>query len=137
VAKADGQLLAFDQNEFVIAKEFANAKAVSMAAEGYAYVPKSCATERCRVHVAFHGCRQGIEAVGDAFVRNAGYNRWADTNRLIILYPQAVARYVWWRFNPRGCWDWWGYTGQAYATKQGAQMRVVLDMVERLGAPRK
>ena len=28
--------------------------------------------------------------------------------------------------NPSGCWDWWGYCGDAdnyqYATKQGRQM---------------
>jgi len=125
------QLLAFDQTEFT------GAKAISMAAEGYVYVPKTCATERCRVHVAFHGCRQGIQAVGEAFVKNAGYNRWAETNRLIVLYPQVIARYVWWTFNPRGCWDWWGYTGQVYATKEGAQIRAVLAMVERLAEPRK
>jgi poly(3-hydroxybutyrate) depolymerase len=86
------------------------------------------------VHVAFHGCRQGVDAVDERFVRDAGYNRWADTNRLIVLYPQAKARYVWWTFNPRGCWDWWGYTGQNYATKEAAQIRAVLAMVERLGS---
>jgi hypothetical protein len=53
-----------------------------------------------------------------------------------VLYPQAVARYWWWPFNPRGCWDWWGYTGQAYATKDAPQMRAVMAMVERLGARR-
>ena len=95
-----------------------------MADEGYAYVPRACETERCRVHVAFHGCRQGAETIGERFVREAGYNRWADSNRLIVLYPQAIARYFW-IYNPRGCWDWWGYTGTNYATKEGAQIRAV------------
>jgi hypothetical protein len=53
-----------------------------------------------------------------------------------VLYPQSISRY-WWIYNPRGCWDWWGYTGQDYATRQGAQIRAVLAMVERLGQPRK
>jgi poly(3-hydroxybutyrate) depolymerase len=99
LTKESGRLLAFDQ------REFGDAYAISMADTGYAYVPRACDTERCRVHVAFHGCRQGVEAVGERFVRHAGYNRWADTNRLIVLYPQAIARY-WWIYNPRGCWDW-------------------------------
>ena len=95
------------------------------------YVPKDCEQERCRVHVAFHGCRQSAER----FARDAGYNRWAETNRLIVLYPQVKAS--WSPFNPRGCWDWWGYTGPAYATKDGAQIRAVWEMLARLSAPRK
>jgi poly(3-hydroxybutyrate) depolymerase len=128
--KPNGRLLAFDQNDF------GKANAISMAEDGYVYVPRACDTERCRVHIVFHGCRQGIEALGERFVRDAGYNRWADTNRLIVLYPQASARF-WWVYNPRGCWDWWGYTGAHYATKEGAQIRAVVGMVERLGAARK
>jgi poly(3-hydroxybutyrate) depolymerase len=128
--KPAGRLLAFDQ------REFGDAYAISMADVGYAYLPRACDTERCRIHVAFHGCRQGAETVGERFVSDSGYNRWADTNRLIVLYPQAIARYFW-TYNPRGCWDWWGYTGARYATKEGAQIRAVLAMVERLGAARK
>ena len=124
-----GRLLVFDQ------REFADAYAISMADEGYAYVPRSCDSQPCRIHVAFHGCRQNAEAVGERFVREAGYNRWADANRLIVLYPQTIARW-WWVYNPRGCWDWWGYTGARYATKDAPQIRAVLAMVERLGSPR-
>jgi poly(3-hydroxybutyrate) depolymerase len=129
--KPNGRLLTFDQNDF------GKANAMSMADEGYVYVPRACETERCRVHIVFHGCRQGIEAVGERFVRDAGYNRWADTNRLIVLYPQVIARWALWTFNPRGCWDWWGYTDARYATKEGAQIRAALAMIERLGKPRK
>ena len=129
-SKPGGRLLSFDQNEF------AEAHSISMAQDGYVYIPHACDGARCRVHVAFHGCRQGAQAVGERFVREAGYNRWADTNRLIVLYPQAIAR-SWWVYNPRGCWDWWGYTGSGYATKDGAQIRAVMAMVERLGQARK
>ena len=99
------------------------------------YVPAACAAERCAVHVAFHGCRQNADAVGERFVREAGYNRWADTNRVIVLYPQTIARYFY-VYNPRGCWDWWGYTGAQYATRNAPQIRAVMAMVERLSAPR-
>jgi len=125
--EAGGRLVRFDQ------REFGGRQAISMAQDGYAYVPGSCESERCRVHVAFHGCRQGAGAIDERFVREAGYNRWAAANRLIVLYPQAVARYVAWTFNPRGCWDWWGYTGRDYATKDAPQIRAVIGMVERLG----
>lgn len=131
-AKPQGRLIAFDQKAFADG----NAYALSMADDGYAYVPNVCETERCRVHVAFHGCRQGAATIGERFVREAGYNRWADSNRLIVLYPQVIARY-WWIYNPRGCWDWWGYTGTAYATRDASQIRAVMGMVERLAAARK
>lgn len=104
----------------------------SMAEEGFVYVPKPCEGGGCRVHVAFHGCRQNAAAVGERFVREAGYNRWADTNRLIVLYPQAAASY--WPFNPRACWDWWGYTGALYHTRDGAQVRAVKAMIDRLAS---
>lgn len=114
-----GRLVSFDQKPYA---------ASGMADDAYVYIPKACATERCRVHVAFHGCRQTARE----FAEGAGYNRWAESNRLIVLYPQARASL--WPFNPRGCWDWWGYTGPQYATKQAPQIRAVLAMVERLSA---
>jgi poly(3-hydroxybutyrate) depolymerase len=130
-AKAGGRLVVFDQKPFAEG----NPHALSMADAGYAYVPAVCTTQPCKVHVVFHGCRQNAEQVGDRFTLEAGYNRWADTNRLIILYPQTIARYFY-VYNPRGCWDWWGYTGAQYATKAAPQIRAVIAMVDRLGAPR-
>ena len=129
-AKSSGRLVGFDQTPF------GATYSISMAKTGYVYVPGACDSQPCRVHVAFHGCRQNAEAIGERFVRDAGYNRWADTNGLIVLYPQTVAR-LWWVYNPRGCWDWWGYTGENYATKDAAQIRAVLGMVERLGSQSK
>jgi poly(3-hydroxybutyrate) depolymerase len=139
-ATLTGKLVEFAQDEFADGDAFT----IGMADSGFAYVPRACATERCRVHVAFHGCRQNAESVGEKFVRDAGYNRWADANKLVILYPQTVARSGWggrgWRWsfvvNPRGCWDWWGYTGSQYHTKKGAQIRAVQAMLDRLAAPR-
>jgi poly(3-hydroxybutyrate) depolymerase len=130
-AKESGRLAAFDQRPFADGSAYD----ISMADAGYAYFPAACATERCRVHVAFHGCRQSADQVGERFAREAGYNRWADANRLIVLYPQTIARYFY-VYNPRGCWDWWGYTGAQYATKAAPQVRAVMAMVERVGAPR-
>jgi poly(3-hydroxybutyrate) depolymerase len=134
-----GELLAFDQREFA-----GSAYALSMDDEGFVYVPQACRTAACRVHVAFHGCGQGRETIGDAFARHAGYNRWADTNRLVVLYPQVIARSGWgpwpWPtsfiYNPNGCWDWWGYTGPLYHTRSGAQIGAVKAMVDRLAQPR-
>jgi poly(3-hydroxybutyrate) depolymerase len=139
-AKESGRIIRFDQRPFA----GGDAYSISMADSGYAYVPRACETAQCRVHVAFHGCRQSVEAIGERFVREAGYNRWADTNRLIVLYPQTISRNGWgiarlslsFVFNPRGCWDWWGYTGPDYATKAAPQIAAVKGMVDRLASPR-
>jgi hypothetical protein len=135
-----GAVIAFDQNEFADGGAYRH----SMADQGYAYVPRSCAAAPCRVHVVFHGCLQQAEAIGDEFVRHAGYNRWADTNRLIVLYPQTTARYGWtpgrhggFVFNPVACWDWWGYGSPAYDTQAGPQVKAVRAMLDRLGEPRR
>jgi poly(3-hydroxybutyrate) depolymerase len=49
-----------------------------------------------------------------------------------VLYPQVMKRYSPFVFNPRGCWDWWGYTGTNYHTKAAPQMRSVMKMIDRL-----
>jgi hypothetical protein len=107
---------------------------ISLAETGLLFVPKDCAAgQPCRIHVVFHGCRQGVDAIGKMFARKAGYNRWADANRIVVLYPQ-VAQSLIAPFNPRGCWDWWGYTGADYATRNGAQLASVRRMLIALGA---
>jgi hypothetical protein len=123
-AEPAGALIAFDQTEFL-----PDATRHGMATTGYAYLPASCAGgAACRVHIAFHGCKQTHELIGDAFVSGTGFNRWADANRLIVLYPQAHATAL----NPNACWDWWGYDDPDYMTKSGRQMAAVRAMLARL-----
>jgi len=123
-------LLAFDQGEFSD-----DIRTASLNDTGYVYVPESCRNgQQCRLHVAFHGCRQHFAAIGNIFYTQAGYNEWAETNNIIVLYPQAAARgsvfFPW--PNPRGCWDWWGYTGPDFYHKSGAQLAAVKAMIDRL-----
>ena len=133
-----GKLIAFDQREFAGGRAYD----ISLADVGYAYVPAVCESAGCRVHVVFHGCGQSVQAIGEVFVRHAGYNRWAGSNRTIVLYPQTIARdgAGGWPpstiYNPYGCWDWWGYTGPGYHTKSGPQIRAVQAMLDRLAQPR-
>ena len=125
-AQAGGQVVAFDQRAFA-------ASDTGMADTGYLYVPKSCAVagkSKCKVHVALHGCVQSVESVGRQFIDEAGYNAWADSNRLLVLYPQVNKSST--PFNPQGCWDWWGYTGPHYADKGAPQMKAIKAMVDRL-----
>lgn len=127
-AAPDGRLMAFDQSEFI-----PDPRSHSMDETGYAYVPRVCEQGgRCRLHVVFHGCLQGAERIGETFVRHSGYNRWADANRIVVLYPQATAAPS--QGNGNGCWDWWGYDDADYPLREGRQMRAVASMIDRLAA---
>jgi len=120
-----GSFVEFNQAEFIV-----NPASHGMAATGWAYVPASCAAnEPCKVHVALHGCQQDTTKVQDRFYRSTGYNRWADTNGIVVLYPQTAPSSS---GNPNGCWDWWGYDDPDYAKKSGRQMAAIKAMVERV-----
>jgi hypothetical protein len=122
-----GTLLEFEQTKF-----FPAGIETGMAATAFVYVPKGCASKaaRCALHVALHGCRQTAAEIGRKFVEGAGYNRWADTNDIIVLYPQiGRAKHA---ANPQDCWDWWGYTGSAWLDKRAPQMQAIVGMVNHL-----
>lgn len=126
---ADGELRRFDQDAYRV-----DGKDAMLAATGYVYVPKACAAgETCGLHIAFHGCQQNADAIGEAFVRDAGYNRWADAYGVVVLYPQTRASFA--PLNPKACWDWWGYGGADYDTRDGAQLRWLAKAAAALGAP--
>src|SRR5499427_1596499 len=129
-----GSFINFDQTRFVD-----QTSDHGMAPDGWLYVPAACANNQgCKLHVVFHGCKQyetyrypsasGLTTFGTTYVRNTGYNKWADTNNIIVLYPQATSSGP----NPNGCWDWWGYDDANYAVKAGRQMAAVKAMVDRI-----
>jgi poly(3-hydroxybutyrate) depolymerase len=125
-----GTLLRFSQAEFLRV----HPPLAGMSSEGFAYGPAHCARQRpCRLHVALHGCKQYASLIGDSYYAHAGYNEWADTNDLVILYPQTVATMLG-PLNPNGCWDWWGYVSPDYAVKASAQIQAIRAMVERIGS---
>jgi len=134
-----GRFIEFNQSEFL-----ASPASHGMSPSGWVYVPATCEHAQCRLHIVFHGCKQYPAApfasgpqgkIGDTYVRNTGYNQWADTNNIVVLYPQANAMNIGTRLprsNPSGCWDWWGYDDGAYAQKNGHQMVAVKLMADRL-----
>ncbi len=103
-----------------------------LADNGLVYVPKRCEEKTgCRIHVFFHGCGQSVEQVGQQPAASLGLLRWAESNDLIVLFPQvAVSRIA--PLNPLACWDWWGYSGQDYLTTSANQLGAARKMVERL-----
>ena len=99
-----------------------------VATSGYLYVPESCRgnARECGLHIVFHGCVQGAEFLDDRFAMQAGFNEWAESNNLIIAYPQVEKSL----FNPKGCWDWWGYTGDDYDLRSGNQVAGVAALID-------
>jgi len=125
-ATSSGQLITINQHQLAAAGQD------TLAETGYLYVPQSCASgEQCTLHVSFHGCKQNAASVGLAYVTGSGLNNYADSNNMVVLYPQTIASSMN-PFNPNACWDWWGYTGADYATKEGLQLKAVHQLVQAL-----
>ncbi|OBV39488.1 extracellular catalytic domain type 2 short-chain-length polyhydroxyalkanoate depolymerase [Janthinobacterium psychrotolerans] len=133
-ATLKGKLIAFNQRGFI------RSSYSSMGNTGYAYIPAACHSESCRVHVVFHGCLQTTQAIGERFYTRTGYNQVADANKIVVLYPQVEPSPVY-PYNPKGCWDFWGYTSinplaPDFYRKSGTQIEAVKAMLDRLAARR-
>ena len=144
-----GRFATFSQSGFV--PDGGGAKHHGLADEGVVYIPAACEPgspgETCALHMALHGCSQSSEVLGDTFYTKVGLNEWADSNRIVVLYPQAAsveladldAAYPDRIFrnsiavNPRGCWNWWGYAyDDRFAHKEGVQIAALRAMIGRL-----
>ena len=112
--------------------DIADLSGASMAETAFAYLPNACIEGKtCKLHISFHGCNQAVGNVDDAFAKSTGLNQWAATNQLIVLYPQ-IEKSAMMPMNPQACWDWWGYTDENYANKDGVQIQAVRSMVDAL-----
>lgn len=138
VAPVDANLVTFDQSAYTEA-------AMGMDPEAFVYIPENCKTQTCRLHIALHGCSQGRSwkladgsLMGNRYATLTGYNGWAEANNIVVLYPQAIAvpapAFLPARNNPKGCWDWWGYGGSDYLSKEAPQMAAIARMATALGA---
>ncbi|CAG8902068.1 unnamed protein product [Penicillium egyptiacum] len=128
-----GEVIAFDQSS--------SFGASGMDSTGYLYVPAACkdGSTVCKLHVALHGCLQSHSQIQSKFIDNTGYNKWADTNNIIIAFPQAVVDYsihtVWGGTmlpNPNACWDWVGWYGKNADQKGGVQMTAIVNQVNQI-----
>ncbi|CAM3905637.1 hypothetical protein VA7868_03189 [Vibrio aerogenes CECT 7868] len=125
-----GELLEFNQAAFF------SDPLTSMDKHGYVYIPKGCRSHPCRVHIALHGCTQGISEIGTTYIRETGYLEIAETNETIVLFPQIRASKTN-PVNPKGCWDFWGYSTNFlpplnYYLKSAPQMVAIKKMLDRL-----
>lgn len=119
VEPVPNHLIPFEQSSY-------SAPSAELHKQGFIYLPSTCKSgSSCRLHIALHGCKMSPEFIGNQFSQYAGYNSWAEANNIVILYPAAKKS----ELNPLGCWDWWGYTGLNYATKYGAQIQAIQNMI--------
>jgi predicted esterase len=147
--KLGGRFVRFDQTEF-----FGGEPRASMSEFGYAYIPRSVQDGApARVHIALHGCKQGYNYVnfvngrpdiqnqppyGNRYITTTGYNHLAESNNIVVIYPQAQGSDGNGTQNPDGCWDWWGYTSESpddpdYYSREAIQVKAIHRMLERLG----
>ncbi|KAL4819879.1 Alpha/Beta hydrolase protein [Aspergillus spinulosporus] len=121
----------------------ADASSRAMGERGYLYVPDNCrdgpGSTVCKLHVALHGCCQSYDLIGTHFVENTGYNQWADTNDIVVLYPQTAvdnSSHTIWdgdvEANTLSCWDWIGMYGDNADQKGGVQMEAIVNQVKRI-----
>ena len=104
------------------------AAGAGLSETAYLFVPPACTEgeQACALHLVLHGCAQSAVQVGTDFMQQSGYFSWAETNDIVLAFPQVVPGTL----NPYACWDWWGYTGEDYRWRNGKQMIVVTDWIK-------
>lgn len=111
-------LLEFDQSDYT------DVWLAGLSTRGWIYIPTNCQVSKCSVHFSFHGCMMYYDLISDAFIKESGLNEWAESNNIIIIYPQTRPG----SYNPAGCWDVYGYTGPNFALKSSLQMSAIYAM---------
>ncbi len=79
---------------------------------------------------------QSTEFIGEDFIKGAGYNEWAESNNIVVFYPQVKSSQFA-PLNPKGCWDWWGYTTENYANNKGPQMNAINKLIQYISGDKK
>jgi len=55
----------------------------------------------CALHISFHGCHMGVTELGDTYAQHAGFNEWAESNKIVVLYPTVEPSDMM-PYNPNG-----------------------------------
>lgn len=120
-----GKFVEYTQKEFV---KNPTSDKVGLDTTGWAYVPKACDQgQPCKLHMYLHGCIMQYDKVGDVVVKKNGLNEWADSNNIVVLYPQGSPSADF--SNPYACFDWWGYTGHKFYSRDGVQNKTLHAML--------
>ena len=123
----DGNLRILPQRRYFPAN--CTSAQVGMDESAYIYVPRPCVNDvaSCRVHVAYHGCGVQRGVMGPNWATHIGLLEWAETNALLVLFPQANTA-----VDAAACWDWTGETGPEFDTREGLQLTTVANMLRDL-----
>lgn len=107
-----------------------NANSAGLLEQAFLFAPAACseAKKACKAQMVLHGCNQSSAQVGTEFIQLSGYLEWAEANDIVLAFPQVAVAAT----NPFACWDWWGYTGESYRWRDGAQMKVLSDWMLQL-----
>ena len=84
----------------------------------------------CRIHVHYHPCGGSWRVLSLSYMLENALPAYAETNDLVLLYPQSSAG----GDNPvgNGCFDWFGATGEAFDSRSSVQINTVLNMMTML-----
>jgi len=86
----------------------------SAYAASFVYVPEKFSAKSARVLVVIHGCLQTPESMA----LGTGFNRKADQNNLVVIYPQVPSG-----SNPIDCWSWYEPENQTALSGQLLSVR--------------
>ena len=124
-------------------RPFGGGNSTGLAPRGVVYTPLACRQPgkgaACKLHINLHGCGMAEDELGLTYVQNAGFAEWAETNSMVVLFPQTGGNYSdgspgGFRWHAR-CWDNYGFTGLDYAEKTGPMMAPVYSMLRYLTTP--
>jgi poly(3-hydroxybutyrate) depolymerase len=112
----------------------------ALGSTGYVYVPAACAGgAACRLHVALHGCGMSMynPKMNTSYVLHAGFNPWAESNGIVVLYPQGGGYEESGTAAPTpqlgaGCFDGYGQTSPDFAWRSAPQLATLRAMVAAL-----
>lgn len=68
------------------------------------------------------------------FAKKSGYAEYAEdpANRVMIFFPQTQITDANYPGNPKGCWDWYGWTGLEYATNKGSETSWLIRQIQKI-----
>ncbi|MBX3019129.1 MAG: hypothetical protein KF767_14680 [Bdellovibrionaceae bacterium] len=93
--------------------------AVSTTARAHlTHVPEKFDPATAKLLVVIHGCLQAAESMA----LGTGFNRVADANNWVVLYPQVPAQ-----SNAINCWSWWSPANQVAS---GGQLKFIMDEIQ-------
>src|SRR4030095_7409350 len=120
----EGKLIEVDQSEFATRSQ-------GMDTEAWLYVPRRCEQlATCRLHVFLHATGQSYFQINEPhYARYAGLTRWADTNDIVLLFPQVYPDD---NANVLGRWDSRGIYDDQFNRKGGTQLEAIMAMVTRI-----